>query len=220
MKKLISLVLGFMLILSGQVYAEKIQQLLTDLFTPKLTPTSTVVLGNPQGDVSVIEFTDYNCPYCRLMTPVINQLITADKHIRLVVVDYPVVTKTSELAARAALATREQQKFAEFHEALMKFKGRLEEGDILSIAKKQQIDVTQLKKSMDSAKIRDEVANNIHLGNELGIQGTPTVIIGKTLLNQQENLTNSPRPILNFGFVDYQALQQSVANIRDAAEKK
>lgn len=85
------------------------------------------VLGNPDGDVTVVEFFDYNCPYCRRAAPEVDALIAADPNIRLVYREWPILGDGSVYAARAALAARKQGKYGEFHKAMMALKGRAEE---------------------------------------------------------------------------------------------
>ena len=92
------------------------------------------VLGNPDGDVTVVEFFDYNCPYCKQAAPEVDALLQADKNVRLVLREWPILSEGSAFAARAALASRAQGKYAEFHEALMTMRGKLEAETVLRIA--------------------------------------------------------------------------------------
>jgi protein-disulfide isomerase len=104
------------------------------------------VLGNPEGDVTVVEFFDYNCPYCRRVKPHIEALLEADPHVRLVFREWPILGDGSVFAARAALAAREQGKYQEFHWALMGIAGRAEEVSVIQVAEQVGLDVAQLRR--------------------------------------------------------------------------
>lgn len=92
------------------------------------------VLGNPDGDVTVVEFFDYNCPYCRRVKPEIEALLAEDPNVKLVYREWPILGEGSVFAARAALAAREQGKYEEFHWALMGMQGRAEEASVIRVA--------------------------------------------------------------------------------------
>lgn len=136
-------------------------------------------IGNPKASVTVVEFYDYNCGYCRRMAPVIQDVIGADKDLRWVFVDFPILVPTSRTAALAAMAAGEQGKFKEFHFALMSHNGPVNEDAIDAVAKKVGLDVAKLKKDMQDPALETELRKNLQLGAELGIQGTPSFVIGK-----------------------------------------
>ena len=92
------------------------------------------VLGNPNGDVTVVEFFDYNCPYCKRVKPHMEALLAADKNVRVVYREWPILGEGSVFAARAALASREQGKYDEFHWAMMEMKGRVGEANVMQAA--------------------------------------------------------------------------------------
>lgn len=94
------------------------------------------VLGNPEGDVTVVEFFDYNCPYCRRVKPEVRALIEEDPNIRLVYREWPILGDGSVFAAKAALAARKQDKYEEFHWAMMGLEGRAEEASVLRVARR------------------------------------------------------------------------------------
>ncbi|MEN8742916.1 MAG: DsbA family protein, partial [Phaeobacter gallaeciensis] len=104
------------------------------------------VLGNPEGDVTVVEFFDYNCPYCRRVKPEVRALIEEDPNIRLVYREWPILGDGSVFAAKAALAARAQGKYEEFHWAMMAIKGRAQEATVLRVAEEVGLDLEQLKK--------------------------------------------------------------------------
>lgn len=139
------------------------------------------VLGNPDGDVTVVEFFDYNCPYCKHVKPEISALLEIDKKIRLVYREWPILGPGSDYAARAALASREQGKYEEFHWALMALEVRAEESSILEAATKIGLDIEKLQQDMNAPEIESHIALSMELAQGLNITGTPTFIIGNSL---------------------------------------
>ena len=108
------------------------------------------VLGNPDGDVTVIEFFDYNCPYCKRAMAEIDALLAEDGNIRLVMREWPILSEGSAFAARAALASRQQGKYAEMHDALMGMCGKVEEQAVLRVAVENGLDIDKLKADMQA----------------------------------------------------------------------
>lgn len=140
------------------------------------------VLGNPEGDVTVVEFFDYNCPYCRRVKPHIEALLEEDPNVRLVYREWPILGDGSVFAARAALASREQGKYEEFHWALMGMAGRAEEASVIQVAKQVGLDITQLRRDMDAPEIDTHIAVSMELSRALGFNGTPSFVIGDALV--------------------------------------
>jgi protein-disulfide isomerase len=140
------------------------------------------VLGNPDGDVTVIEFFDYNCPYCRRAKPTIEGLIAADPNVRVVFREFPILGEDSVLAARAALAARAQGMYEEFHWALMALSGRINEAQILKTAQELALDVEQLQADMQSDAVNAHIETSLSLAQSLGITGTPSFVVGETIL--------------------------------------
>ncbi len=180
----------------------------------QLVPT---VVGDPKGDITLIEFTDFNCSYCKVMSPIVNKLIASDNKLRVVIVDYPIITPSSAFAAKAALAAREQNKYLAFHDALMAHKGPIQQETIFTIAKQIGLNLKQFKAAINSEKTNALVANNLRLGFELGIPGTPTFIIARTLTTAKQSQQNNPQPMLSFGHVSLQALKAAIAKMRSAS---
>lgn len=135
--------------------------------------------GNPEGDVSLVEFFDYNCPYCRKAEPVLAELAAGDRGLRIVFKEFPILGPGSEFAARAALASRKQDKYMAFHKAMMSHTGKIDESSVLEIAASFGLDVAQLKKDMDDPAIEQAIASNLDLAGKLGITGTPGFVTGK-----------------------------------------
>lgn len=138
--------------------------------------------GNPDGDVTVVEFFDYNCPYCRRAAPELAALIAADPKVRLVYREWPILGEGSIFAARAALAARKQDKYLEFHEAMMKVRGRAEENTVLRVAEEIGLDVGRLRADMEAPEIEEHIATSMRLTRGLGFGGTPSFVIGDSLV--------------------------------------
>lgn len=143
---------------------------------------NTPVLGNPNGDVTIVEFFDYRCPYCRQVEPWLQTLIKTDKGVRLAQKEFAILGSTSVFAARAALAAQKQGKHAELHNALMAAKPRMDEATIVEAAKQVGLDIDQLKTDMNSAEIDIELRSTAELAKELGLHGTPAFVIGSELV--------------------------------------
>ena len=135
-------------------------------------------LGNPEGDVTVVEFFDYNCHYCRSAGQTVQALLAADKNIRVIYREWPILGDDSVIAARAALAAREQGKYEAFHWALMNGEGRVTEALIFKVARDLGMDVAQLEADMVSPAVEAHIALSNALAQQLGFTGTPAFIVG------------------------------------------
>ena len=140
------------------------------------------VLGNPKGDVTVVEFFDYRCPYCKAMADQIADVVKADGKTKLVMKEFPVLGPESVTASRAALAAREQKKYEEFHRALMRLKEPLTDKVLMKTAQEAGLNVDKLKKDMDDQKIDTILKNNLKLAHDLNIDATPTFIVGDQIV--------------------------------------
>jgi len=136
------------------------------------------VLGNPDGDVSIVVFTDYTCSYCKAVEPRLRDAVNADGNVRLVIKEFPVLTPESLIAARAALAAVNQGGYAAYHHALMDFTGQLTEAIIFEEAARAGLDVARLRADMEAPAIADQIIGNFNLARGLRIFQTPTFIIG------------------------------------------
>ena len=137
--------------------------------------------GNPNGDVTIVEFFDYRCGYCKRVAPVVEEALAKDKKIRIVYKEFPVLGPNSVLAAQAALASRAQGKYIAFHKALIKAKISYDEESIMKIAAAVGIDTARLKKDMQAPRIQTQIAKNRTLARSLSIRGTPAFIVGKQI---------------------------------------
>lgn len=136
------------------------------------------VMGNPEGDVTVVEFFDYRCPYCKQALDELRRLVASDKNVRLVFREFPILGPQSLLASRAAIAAREQGKYVEMHIALMEHKGDFGEAAVMEIAKAQGLDLDRLRADMEKPEVMAIIKRSLALAGKLGIEATPTLIIG------------------------------------------
>jgi protein-disulfide isomerase len=143
---------------------------------------SAPIAGNPRGDITLVEFFDYNCPYCRQVAPTLTDLRRADPGLRLVYKEFPILGPGSEAAARAALAAERQGKYQALHDALMQASERVAEEDVLRAAAAVGLDVEQLKRDMADPAIEEAILRNRALAAELGINGTPGFVIADRVL--------------------------------------
>ena len=141
-----------------------------------------LVAGNPDGDVTMVEFFDYNCAWCKKGLPEVMSLIDTDKNLRLVMKEFPIFGGDSDYAAMAALASKKQGKYWQFHLAMLGHEGRITARDVDEIAKDQGLDVTQMKADMKSPEIAKIIKRNQRLAGLLSINGTPAFIIDQTVV--------------------------------------
>ncbi len=147
-----------------------------------LNDGASPVGGNPQGDVTVVEFFDYRCGYCKGVAPDVKKLLQEDPNVRLVYKEFPILGPESALAARAALAAHAQGKYRPFHDALMAASGPLTMPAILQLARKAGLDAAKLRLAMEAPEIRATIERNRALADALGITGTPAFVVGTELV--------------------------------------
>lgn len=147
------------------------------------------VAGNPDGDITVVEFFDYNCGYCKRGFSEIAKLVEQDKNVRVVFKEFPILTEGSEQAARVALAARVQGKYWDVHRDLIQTKGAINEAVALKVAEKHGLDMVKLKADMASPEVKAEIDRVKELANQLGINGTPHFLVGdKAIGGAPDNL--------------------------------
>lgn len=139
-------------------------------------------LGAERASVTLVEFTDYRCPYCRRMHPVVAELLRREPGVRVVVKEIPILGPASVLAARAALAAHVQGRFPAFHDGLMRLRGEPDEAALLQLAAETGLDPVRLQRDMMSEAVTRRLNANLQLAQALGIQGTPAYVVGETLL--------------------------------------
>ncbi len=155
------------------------------------------------GDVVVVEFMDYNCPFCRRAYSELRDL-SKKGGIEVRFIEFPVLGPASILASQAAVAAQKQGKYVEFHDALMSLNERIEgEEAIMKLAKQVGLDIDQLKKDMEAPETEALIQENLQLGETLGVQGTPAIFVGDTFIpGAPENLTEE--------------LEQAIADTRES----
>ena len=143
---------------------------------------NAVVLGNPDGNVTLTEFFDYNCPFCKKLVPAMQRLIGSDPQLRVVFREWPVFGEGSDFAARAALAAREQGKYWQVHAGLMAMKDRAAEPSVTRVVRRLGLDEAKLREAMQSDPVEDHIARSFMLADHMSLIGTPTLIAGDEAL--------------------------------------
>jgi protein-disulfide isomerase len=159
---------------AAKALSDRRQELLSDPNSP--------VAGNPQGDVTLVEFFDYRCPYCKQVEPSLEALLGQDRQLRLVYKEFPVLGPASVTAARAALAARQQGKYDVFHRAMMSLKGQIDDAAVFKVAASVGLDTERLKRDMAAPEIDRILRDNQKLADALDISGTPGFVIGNEIV--------------------------------------
>lgn len=152
-----------------------IQDNSSQLFEGKLT-----TVGNVKGNVTLVEFFDYQCIHCKKMSATMNNLVKKDRDLRVIYKEFPIFGKSSETASRAALAAGMQGKYQKMHEALFAQDKRLNETVVMEAAKSIGLDMNKLKKDMDSKEVSSILDANRQLAEKLHLMGTPAFIVAPT----------------------------------------
>ncbi len=141
-----------------------------------------VVLGNPKGNETVVEFFDYNCAFCKRALPDMLTLLKTDPNLKFVLKEFPVLGPGSVEAAHVAVAARMQdptgKKYIEFHQKLLGGRGPADKARALAVAKEVGFDMTRLEKDMDSDEVKATIDENMKLADALSVSGTPTYVVG------------------------------------------
>ncbi|MBM3488411.1 MAG: DsbA family protein [Alphaproteobacteria bacterium] len=143
--------------------------------------------GNPKGDVTVVEFFDYRCGVCKRVYPIVQDLLRADRNVRMVFVEWPILGPESMFAARAALASRAQGKYEVYRNAMMAAR-TINEPAVFEIARQVGLDVERLKRDMERPEIEAAIRKNHEIAEALALNGTPTFIIGDQLVKGGRDL--------------------------------
>jgi protein-disulfide isomerase len=143
---------------------------------------NTPVGGNPNGDVSLVEFFDYRCPYCKQVEPALEKLLGEDAKLRFVYKEFPVLGPDSVTASRAALAARKQGKYDAYRRAMMALKGQIDADAVFKVAGSVGLDVDRLKRDMTDPEIDKSLKANVKLADALDIRGTPGFVIGDDIV--------------------------------------
>jgi len=156
---------------------------------------SSPVIANPQGDITIVEFFDYTCPYCKAAEPRLMRLVDGDKRVKLVMKEFPILTKASLIASRMALAAAKQGKYRAFHLALMRREGVLDEAGIMETAKAVGVDVGRARRDMYAPDVTDEIIANFNLARGIRVFQTPAYIVGTHLVTGDSADINFAREV-------------------------
>lgn len=149
---------------------------------------SDPMVGNPHGDITIVEFFDYQCSHCMNMVPVIDNIVKNNKNVRFVFKDFPIRGDTSEIAARAAIAAQKQGKYYELYKALLNSDENLTEQSIFQHAQSLGININKLKNDMNAKRTSDQIDGNLNLGHGLEVPGTPVFYIAKTSVHANHDV--------------------------------
>ncbi|MBJ6127997.1 DsbA family protein [Microvirga splendida] len=171
-----------------------------------LNASHSYVVGNPTGDVTLVEFFDYNCGYCKKALADVQTLIKSDPKLRVVLKDFPVLGPDSVEASRVALAVKNQlqgQKLFDYHVKVMDTRGRVNGERAMAVAKEMGVDMARLQKDIESPEVRNALQENTALGDRLSLTGTPAFVIGEAIIP---------------GAVGLEPLKQLVNNVRQCGK--
>jgi protein-disulfide isomerase len=156
--------------------------------------------GNPDGDITLVEFFDYNCPYCRQVASVMRKAEEADPQLRIAYKEFPILGPNSTFAAKAALAANRQGKYVAVHRALYGVRGAVDPGKIKEVAMAIGLDMDRLNADMADPAIQAAITKNIALAQALRINGTPGFVMGDQILR---------------GATDFETLQAMIRTARE-----
>jgi protein-disulfide isomerase len=153
-----------------------------------------VTLGNKDGDVTFVEFFDYNCGYCKRAMIDMLELLKSDHKLKIVLKEFPVLGQSSVEAAQVAVAARMQdpagKKYLDFHQKLLGGRGQADKARALAAAKEAGFDIAKIEKDMTSAEVRATLEENFRLAESMGMNGTPSYVIGKQVVVGAVGLEN------------------------------
>lgn len=179
------------------------QQALTALAPDLYEDGFSFVGGNPDGEITLVEFLDYRCGYCKRAHSHVADFLDANGDVRLVVKEFPVLGPASEYAGRAAMASMKQsdgELYKPFHDAMIEHRGDLTQDVVRSLAADVGLDVEQLSSDMQSAEVTANIELNYQIAGALGIRGTPAFIMGDQVIR---------------GFIPAEALTEIAATVRE-----
>jgi protein-disulfide isomerase len=166
--------------------ADKVRVTIRDNKTAIFNSPHQVVLGNPQGNITVVEFFDYNCGFCKKALPDMVDLLKTDSDLKFVLKEFPVLGEGSVEAARVAVAARMQdasgKKYLEFHQKLLGGRGAADKARALAVAKDVGFDIPRIEKDMTSDEVKKTIDENMKLADALGVNGTPSYVVGEEVV--------------------------------------
>ncbi|HEX8165145.1 MAG TPA: DsbA family protein [Beijerinckiaceae bacterium] len=162
--------------------------------------------GNPSGDITLVEFFDYNCGYCKRALTDLQALMKSDPKLRVVLKDFPVLGPESVEASRVALAVKKQlkgERLFEYHVRLMETRGRINGERAIALAKEMGVDAGKLQKDMEAPDVKATIQENVVLGDRLGLSGTPAFVVGDEVIS---------------GAVGLEPMRKTVAGVRQCGK--
>ncbi|HAU28649.1 MAG TPA: hypothetical protein DCW68_00855 [Rhodospirillaceae bacterium] len=147
-----------------------------------LEDKSLPFIGAKDGDVTIYQFFDYQCHYCKVALKTVEELVKTDAKVKVVLIDLPILSEDSRVASMAAVAAARQGKYAAFYPAMMGYQGRLDQATIEKLAASVGLDVEQMKKDMKLDEVKDRLAKNADLAEKIGVRGTPGFVVGDQLV--------------------------------------
>jgi protein-disulfide isomerase len=186
--------------------ADRQKQAVADNRAAIVDAQQNAILGDPQGDVTLTEFFDYNCGYCKRGLADLVNLLDTDKKLKVVLKDYPILSPGSIEAATVAMGVKKQlkgDKFLDFHKALLMSRGPVGKDRALEVARDSGVDMKKLEADMNEPAVRTALAENLKLGDTLGVSGTPSYVLGDELVG---------------GAVGYDALKARVDAVRKCGQ--
>ncbi len=182
--------------------ADARNKLVSDMQGPLYTSPYQAIVGNPNGKLTLIEFFDYNCGYCKKMLPDMARLMKDEPDLRLILRDYPILSDASVEAAEVAAAVRNQfkgDKFWEFHQKLLGSRGPIGKAQALAVAQALGADMDKISKDMEAPSVKEGLDESDRLGRDLALNGTPSYVVGDETV---------------VGAVGYDALKAKLDNVR------
>lgn len=176
-------------------------------------PRGNAVAGNPKGKVTLVEFFDYQCHFCRKMDPVVQQLIKTDPEIRIVYKEYILFGPNSKIAAQAALAAQQQDGYLALREAMMTAAKPLNIEEIIALAKSVHLNTEKLADAMTNPQINQQIDENNGLAAQLGVNGAPVFIVANSAIATPPNDVNT-KQLLWVGSASLKQLQNLVAQVQ------
>ena len=140
------------------------------------------VMGNANGTITLYEFSDYNCGYCKRVFEPIQQLVRDNPDVRLVIKEFPILSQSSLVAAKAAIAAEMQGKFGDYHIAMMTYRGQITDAVVMRMVAQAGLDIEQLKSDMESPKTMAIIQRTREAAAALEINGTPGLVVGDTVV--------------------------------------
>jgi protein-disulfide isomerase len=166
----------------AQMQNREVEKLLASNRKEIQAPFAGAMAGNPKGDVTLVVFFDFACPYCRQGHADVAKLIASDPNVRVVFRDFPVLSPASDEAAMAALSAAQQGRYQKFHDAMFDTPGKVTHERTVAIVRSAGLDEMKTAKDLNSPALKAEIKKNLDLGRALGLTGTPSYIVGNQIL--------------------------------------